>query len=88
MTEYVEKEALIKAVCQQYKGTMNTFFAKPNDFVSMIEDAPTVDVLGVREARWKGAGMGDYYCSLCCATYSGGDEFNYCPNCGARMKGW
>lgn len=36
-------------------------------------------------ARWKGAGLGDYYCSLCCSQYSGGDEFNYCPNCGAKM---
>lgn len=38
------------------------------------------------EARWKGAGMGDYYCSRCCATYSGGEAYNYCPNCGANMK--
>ena len=39
------------------------------------------------EGRWKGAGMGDYYCSLCCVQYSGADEYNYCPNCGAKMKG-
>jgi rubrerythrin len=37
------------------------------------------------EARWKGAWLGDYYCSLCNATYSGGNEYNFCPNCGARM---
>jgi rubrerythrin len=40
-----------------------------------------------KDGRWKGAGLGDYYCSLCCSTYSGGDEYNYCPNCGANMKG-
>jgi hypothetical protein len=40
-----------------------------------------------KDGRWKGAGLGDYYCSLCCSTYSGGDEYNYCPNCGAKMKG-
>lgn len=39
-----------------------------------------------KEGRWKGAGMGDYYCSLCNTTYSSGDEYNYCPNCGAKMK--
>ena len=39
-----------------------------------------------REGRWKGAGMGDYYCSLCQEMYSGGDEYNFCPNCGAKMK--
>jgi len=40
-----------------------------------------------KNARWKGAGLGDYYCSLCCATYSGGDKYNFCPSCGAKMKG-
>ena len=39
----------------------------------------------LREARWKGAGMGDYSCSLCNATYSGGNEYNFCPDCGAWM---
>ena len=53
----------------------------------VLIQAPTEDVVEVREGRWKGAGMGDYYCSLCCNTYSGGDEFNYCPNCGAKMDG-
>ena len=45
MPEYIEKEALIKTVCDQYKGAMNTFFAKPNDFISIIEDAPAADVI-------------------------------------------
>ena len=35
-------------------------------------------------ARWKGAGMGDYYCSLCYETVSGNRE-RECPNCGALM---
>jgi hypothetical protein len=37
-----------------------------------------------KQARWKGAGMGDYYCSLCCETVSGNRE-RYCPACGAEM---
>lgn len=36
-----------------------------------------------REARWKGAGMGDYYCSLCQYQMSGRTKF--CPECGAKM---
>lgn len=39
------------------------------------------------EGRWKGAGLGDYLCSVCWSVYSGGDEYNFCPNCGTRMKG-
>jgi hypothetical protein len=36
-----------------------------------------------KEARWKGAGMGDYYCSFCCEV---GDirSLRY-PHCNARM---
>jgi hypothetical protein len=37
-----------------------------------------------KQARWKGAGMGDYYCSLCCKTVSG-NRARYCPACGAEM---
>lgn len=37
-----------------------------------------------RIARWKGAGMGDYYCSLCCETVSGDRELR-CPKCNALM---
>ena len=39
----------------------------------------------IRRAHWKGAGMGDYYCSWCCGQYSGGNRFHFCPNCGAAM---
>ena len=38
------------------------------------------------EARWKGAGMGDYYCSICQHQISGRTKF--CPNCGAKMDEW
>lgn len=38
-----------------------------------------------KEARWKGAGMGDYYCSLCQETVTG-NELIECPHCGAKMN--
>ena len=38
----------------------------------------------VVHGRWKGAGMGDYCCSLCSEVVSG-NEHNFCPNCGAKM---
>lgn len=37
-------------------------------------------------ARWKGAGMGDYYCSFCQYKMSGCTKF--CPECGAKMDEW
>lgn len=35
-------------------------------------------------ARWKGAGMGEYYCSRCSETVDGNRRLR-CPNCNARM---
>ncbi len=35
-------------------------------------------------ARWKGASMGEYYCSHCSETVSGNRRLR-CPNCNARM---
>lgn len=39
-----------------------------------------------REARWKGAGMGYYYCSLCQNMI--GRRTKFCPECGAKMDEW
>lgn len=35
------------------------------------------------EARWKGAGFGDYMCSYCSTVVSG--QPDECPECGALM---
>ncbi len=39
-----------------------------------------------RHGRWKGAGLGDYYCSLCNYIASGADRLDFCPECNAYMK--
>ena len=36
-----------------------------------------------KEARWKGAGMGEDYCSLCCEA--GDIREQRCPKCNALM---
>lgn len=35
--------------------------------------------------RWKGAGFGDYYCSVC-NTHVSGNLYRFCPECGAKMN--
>ena len=52
-------------------------------FIFPKQEKP-ITMVFVRRARWKGAGMNDYYCSLCCETVSGNRE-RYCPSCGAEM---
>ena len=51
----------------------------------VILEFPTMDAVEVLHGRWKGAGMGDYYCSLCLETVNG-NTYKYCPNCGAKMQ--
>lgn len=53
----------------------------------LLAKASTADVVEGKYGRWKGAGLGDYLCSECWEVYSGGNEFKYCPNCGAKMDG-
>ena len=53
--------------------------------VAIINQFPTVDAVEVVHGRWKGAGMGDYYCSVCQQLVN--PRTNYCPNCGAKMDG-
>lgn len=62
MAEYIDKEALIKNVCYQYQGGMNTFLAKPNDFVQMVEDAPVLVLAGERHGHWE---KGNLLFSIC-----------------------
>jgi hypothetical protein len=62
-------------------------YAKADKLVmDAISDAFTIEAEPVKRGRWKGAGMGDYTCSLCMETVSG-NSYNYCPNCGADMRG-
>lgn len=38
-----------------------------------------------KTGRWKGEGMGDYRCSWCGEVSH--PQTNFCPNCGADMRG-
>ena len=68
-----------------------------NHFLRMILDAPTVDAVEVVHGRWIVSGCGFDCCSECRKVYADGyltamgikarTQFNYCPNCGAKMDG-
>lgn len=76
----------------------------PEDIISSIENAPTIEAEPVRYGEWIEANDGTHFCSECGsdAQYTWDDidrNFinsandvpdrisNYCPNCGAKMKG-
>ena len=58
----------------------------------MMQNAPTVDAVEVVHGWWEHkkhklfGNTYDYVCSVCGCDYALA-EYNYCPNCGAKMKG-
>lgn len=53
----------------------------------IIEELPTFDP--VKHGKWKEVWNGSrfvYECTICGQPRSGVSEWNYCPNCGARME--
>ena len=62
---------------------------KPDAMICGSDEARSYDikpgkpVMVVPEGRWKGAGFGDYRCSLCDEVVSG--KLEYCPCCHAYM---
>lgn len=59
-----------------------------------IDTMPTVDVAEVKRGKWTDAyvsGVHHYRCTNCGeyieATWTANFDYNYCPNCGADMRG-
>lgn len=85
--EYIKREAALMKLMQDGCSAKN---------LQSISDMPSADVAEVVHGRWiDGAedftcGNHNAECSICrCyVSWDGCDEdFNYCPNCGARMDG-
>lgn len=55
--------------------------------IAEITNAPTIDAAEVVHGRWIRR-HNETKCSQCkFIYYSNRDDFNYCPNCGAKMDG-
>ena len=78
--------------CEMHTGSEFYPCAEGNDCTKCgiatqaAEDIYSAGYRKQEEARWKGAGMGDYYCSLCQHQIS--ERTKFCPNCGAKMDEW
>ena len=84
MTEYIEREALRDALYDADAITMSG--------VKILNQFPVADVAPVRHGRWvkkEKYTFGIMYdCSLCeNRILDNGHPWNYCPNCGADMRG-
>ena len=90
--EYIEREAakrelLFWAVCMNHPE-----YLIKDDALHVIDSMPAADVAPVRHGRWiekDKYSFGTFYdCSICGnCILDNGHSWNYCPNCGADMRG-
>lgn len=102
MTDYISREAAIKAICVAKCGTHH-FLCNPKcDTVAALEAVPAADVVEVVHGRWvhnetyelaNGDLVGEAYCTNCelyssqISTPDGKVSYSVCPRCGAKMDG-
>lgn len=102
MAEYIEREALLKAVASWRTVVKSLYDSGYDDCINSIEDtvsdAPAADVAPVVHAKWipqyvSRLGLTDMFaCSECnktVRTFRKSDKCSdlYCSNCGAKMDG-
>lgn len=78
MAEYIEREKLLAEYDRQHKGA-------PGGARKIIETFPAADVRPVRYGKWKNNRW-----SIRCSECGYDTPFtvrNFCPNCGADMRG-
>ena len=100
MAEYIEREALLKAISKV--GGSPLIEWDTVGVVGLVANQPAADVAPVRRGQWLDL-RGDYQtakCSFCASQYevTFGEESNgmlfdcfkrsykYCPNCSAKME--
>lgn len=72
-------------------NTENALY-KASSIYAVIDNAPAADVAPVRHGRWEWDTEDIYRCSNCAEKshvkeVMGHPEWDYCPNCGAKMDG-
>lgn len=96
MAEYVDKEKLQKDFIEHFCNGTNYVFIFIDDILKFIDDEPTADVAEVKHGKWIKYPRPHYFkCSVCKYTVpyrkaylhdDGKREYNFCPNCGAKMN--
>lgn len=75
----------IRLTAIPFESVNNGVYFDLSDIRRAIEQTPTADVVEVRYGKWQKQGN-EKKCSLCeFIYYSNNDDFNFCPNCGAKM---
>lgn len=98
MAEYIEKDALVRMLrAKAEMGRLSEYSVCFDNVAKMIELLPAADVEEVEHGKWMGKQLDNFRkyevtCSNCgwigienYDSYNDPSDFNYCPNCGAKM---
>lgn len=99
MTDYISREAANNALRECVRACPNSFYNGIEVARTAIHKLPAADVREVKRGKWvKNEDKAGWHCSACKEvdnyafswnSDTGEYEFqdNFCPNCGADMKG-
>lgn len=83
MDEYIKREAAIEAIMSDPPDAHY-----PHWYADKIKAIPSADVVPVRHGRWIASHDEFCECLICkYPVYVWWNQTNYCPNCGADMRG-
>ena len=86
MAEYIEKEALIFALCKEITGDGDYYNGKDDmqdEIRDMVSRLPPADVVPVRHGRWIKHDDGVFTCNQC--RNAEPIKSYFCRYCGAKM---
>ena len=88
MKEYIEREKAIEAF-DDPAVERNYGDVCPESVIRVIERIPAADVREVKRGKWEQVSHFVCRCSNCNKYWINEDDkydFNFCPNCGAKME--
>ena len=87
MAEYIEREALLKKINEEYDLNYGEILTDPSDFADMVDFAPAADVQTVVHGRWEAVHDGWGRCPNCHRMDSIHEKATHCRFCGTKMDG-
>lgn len=89
MSDYIEREETIVSVLETACNILEFYPSEQQAISDAIKKIPKANVHPVVRGRWRWVGQDQwndcYECSQCGKMNT--DNSNFCPNCGADMKG-
>lgn len=99
MNDFISRESAKKLICRRCGSPNGCKDQEFCPFICDLNDIPAADLRPVVRGEWYGSGDGyadghlvidDWSCPFCGKYFPEWDEkpdWNFCPNCGADMRG-